>query len=96
MAEKLLRPAFRIVLWSSHLKKDIISYVCLPDKILPMDLYNVLSTIGTVDIDYSWLVSSGIFFSSKDAATFAFDNALIDKRVAQLTVEDFQGSWRRY
>lgn len=95
--ERPLRPAFRTTFFSSHLRNPIETFVCVPDGIYPMDLYNALLKheiqIHKEDTT-GWMTSKGRYVDTYEAAELAFETNMLDKKVKRLTVEDYPGSWR--
>lgn len=95
--ERPLLPAFLVTIYSTHLQKTVSAPIIVPNKTLPMDLYNALSNNGVIveDAKYGWITSRGNYLSGEEAAKIAFENGLIDEKVLYLSVENFSGEWRR-
>lgn len=94
--EKLLFPCFITTVFSTHLKKYIVVPMIV-QKHLPMDYYNALSNAGSfedVDTEYSWITNKGRILSQEEAAEFAYEHHLLDKKVKKLRLEDYKGSWK--
>ena len=90
------RPAYRVDIYSSHMKRVIETFVVLPDGVYPMDLYNALSSFAleVPSIHYGWITTKNRYIDSEAAAVLALDTNMLDKKVTHLSIEDYQGSWR--
>lgn len=95
--EKLLFPCFMLRTYAPLLKKSISIPVVVPNGMYPMDIYNILIKQQfeyPVPIEYHWMTSKGRILTGEEAAEFALENDLLDKKVDKLTTKDYQGAWR--
>lgn len=95
--ERPLLPAYMIMYYSEHLQKEISVPVIVPNKVLPMDLYNTLSRAGqSIDsIYHGWITTRGRYVTSEEAAELALEANLLDEKTTKLTIAEYQGSWKR-
>jgi len=81
--------------FSVHLCKTIEMNCVIPDKILPMDIYNTLLESPQTKVkSIGWITSSGELVSDKKAAEYALELGLIEIRTDALSKTNYKGEWK--